>query len=156
MPLWRLLCRLCRLRNPPCLEEGFQGFTTHGSIDRQVGHLHHAGEFFQHEKTHAVFDQAEPVMIGHQRTLFIAELELVAGRLEIARQQCTELRLAVTPEEAVQSQRFDALADVEDIGAFNVFNTFKLWIHYFFFRLVRRSPRPSRSWWPDRRSGGCI
>src|SRR5712692_6295465 len=125
----------------PRLEKLVERFSPKPRHHLRIGDAPHAPELFEAEEARAVADERGPVELADHLPFLGAQAGLVEGRIGIVLEKRAVRRDGQPVEEAVEPQRLGARFDVEEVGAFELFDAFELGVHRkirFFASLVRR------------------
>src|SRR5882672_1903407 len=113
-------------RNVPGLEEFLQRFSAEARDHLRVGDAFDASEFFQAEETRAVAHERRPVEVENHFAFLRAQGRLDEGRLGVALEVLAVCGDGEAVEETVEAKRPRAGGEVEEVGAFEFFDSFEL------------------------------
>src|SRR2546423_15123211 len=116
-------------RNVSGLEKFSQRFSAESRDHFRIGYAFDAPEFLEAEKTGAVAHERGPVDLAHHAAFLVAEAGLVEGRFGVSLEERAVDGRGETVEETVQPQRLGAGGEIEEVGTFDFFNAFELWVH---------------------------
>src|SRR6266581_8297700 len=108
------------------LEEFFQRFAAEARDHFRVGYAFDAPEFLEAEETGAVAHERGPVELAHHAAFFGGETGLVERRFGVVLEERAVAGDGETVEETVEPQRLGAGGEVEEVGAFEFFDSFEL------------------------------